>query len=114
MLVDVVLVAAGSGRRMGGTDKSLISAAGLPVLRWSVDALQAHPSVRRVVLVAAPDRVVAYGSLGWLPAKVTQIAPGGDTRTASVLAGLTALHEAPGERAAIVAVHDAARPGLTG
>jgi 2-C-methyl-D-erythritol 4-phosphate cytidylyltransferase/2-C-methyl-D-erythritol 2,4-cyclodiphosphate synthase len=114
MLVDVVLVAAGSGTRMGGTDKSLITVAGVPLLRWSLDALQAHPSVRRVVLVTAADRVAAYGSLSWLPSNVTQILPGGDTRSASVLAGLTALCDAPGERAAIIAVHDAARPGLSG
>ena len=113
MLVDVVLVAAGSGTRMGGTDKSLIDVAGLPLLRWSLEALQSHRSVRRVVLVTAADRVAAYGSLGWLPSNVTQILPGGNTRSASVLAGLTALREAPGERAAIIAVHDAARPGLT-
>ncbi|MFM8428458.1 MAG: NTP transferase domain-containing protein, partial [Candidatus Limnocylindrus sp.] len=35
MLVDVVLVAAGSGTRMGGIDKSLIQVAGEPLLRWS-------------------------------------------------------------------------------
>ena len=114
MLVDVILVAAGSGTRMGSTDKSLIMVAGLPLLRWSLDALQAHPSVRRVVLVTAADRMAAYGSLSWLPSNVTQILPGGNTRSASVLAGLTALREAPGERAAIIAVHDAARPGLSG
>lgn len=113
MLVDVVLVAAGSGTRMGGTDKSLISVAGAPLLRWSLDALQAHPSVRRVVLVTAAERVHAYGSLGWIPSKVTQIATGGDSRSASVLAGLTALREGPGDRADVIAVHDAARPGLS-
>ncbi len=113
MLVDVVLVAAGSGTRMGGTDKSLINVAGAPLLRWSLDALQAHPSVRRVVLVTAAERVHAYGSLSWIPSKVTQIATGGDSRSASVLAGLTALHEGPGDRADVIAVHDAARPGLS-
>ena len=113
MLVDVVLVAAGSGMRMGGIDKSLISVAGAPLLRWSLDALQAHPSVRRVVLVTAADRVHVYGSLSWIPSKVTQIATGGESRSASVLAGLSALREAPGDRADVIAVHDAARPGLT-
>ena len=113
MLVDVVLVAAGSGTRMGGTDKSLINVAGAPLIRWSLDALQAHPSVRRVVLVTAADRVHVYGSLSWIPSKVTQIATGGESRSASVLAGLSALREAPGDRADVIAVHDAARPGLT-
>lgn len=113
MLVDVVLVAAGSGTRMGGIDKSLVHVAGEPLLRWSLDALESHPSVRRVVLVTAAERVRAYGSLSWIPSKVTQIVAGGDSRSASVLAGLKSLREGPGDRASVIAVHDAARPGLT-
>jgi len=113
MHVDVVVVAAGSGARMGGTDKSLLSVAGRPLLRWSLDVLEAHAAVRHVVLVTAADRVASYASLDWIPSKVTQIVAGGATRAASVAAGLTALKVAPGATANIIAVHDAARPGLT-
>jgi len=91
MHADIVVVAAGSGLRMGRVDKSLITVAGQPLLRWSLEALEAHPSVRRVVLVTAPERVAAYGALDWMPAKVTQIVPGGATRAASVAAGLAAV-----------------------
>ncbi len=114
MHVDVVVVAAGSGTRMGGTDKSLLSVAGRPLLRWSLDVLEAHAAVRHVVLVTAADRVASYASLDWIPSKVRQIVAGGVTRAASVAAGLTALKVAPGATANIIAVHDAARPGLTG
>ena len=65
------------------------------------------------MLVTAAERVHAYGSLSWIPSKVTQIATGGDSRSASVVAGLTALREGPGDRADVIAVHDAARPGLS-
>lgn len=113
MQVDVILVAAGSGSRMGGTDKSLITVAGAPLIRWSLETFEAHPLVRRVLLVTAEDRLTSYGALTWLPSKVTQILAGGDTRPASVRAGLMALRDAPGERADVIAVHDAARPGLS-
>ena len=113
MTVDVVVVAAGSGARMGGVDKSLLTVAGQPLLRWSLDALESHPSIRRIVLVTAPDRVAAYGRLDWIPSKVVQIVPGGTTRAASVVAGLVAVSAAPGVDADLIAVHDAARPGLT-
>ena len=113
MHADIVVVAAGSGLRMGGLDKSLITVAGQPLLRWSLEALEAHPAVRRVVLVTAPERVAAYGALDWMPAKVTQIVPGGATRAASVAAGLAAVAAAPGAVADVIGVHDAARPGLS-
>jgi len=113
MNADIVVVAAGSGLRMGGVDKSLISVAGQPLLRWSLEALEAHPAVRRVVLVTAAERVAAYGALAWMPAKVTQIVPGGATRAASVAAGLAAVAAAPGAVANVIGVHDAARPGLS-
>ena len=113
MHADIVVVAAGSGLRMGRVDKSLIAVAGQPLLRWSLEALEAHPAVRRVVLVTAPERVAAYGALDWMPAKVTQIVPGGATRAASVAAGLAAVAAAPGVVADVIGVHDAARPGLS-
>ena len=112
MHADIVVVAAGSGLRMGGIDKGLISVAGQPLLRWSLQALEAHPAVRRVVLVAAPERMATYGALDWIPAKVTQIVPGGATRAASVAAGLAAVAAGPGAVADVIGVHDAARPGL--
>ena len=113
MHADIVLVAAGSGLRMGGVDKSLIAVAGQPLLRWSLDALEAHPAIRRIVLVTAPERIATYGVFDWIPAKVTQIVPGGATRAASVAAGLAAVAAAPGDVADVIGVHDAARPGIS-
>jgi 2-C-methyl-D-erythritol 4-phosphate cytidylyltransferase/2-C-methyl-D-erythritol 2,4-cyclodiphosphate synthase len=98
---------------MGGVDKVLLPVAGRPILRWSLDALEEHPAIRRIVLVTAQDRVASYGALGWLPPKVTQIVAGGATRADSVAAGLAAVAAAPGVRADVIGVHDAARPGLS-
>ena len=45
---DVVVVAAGSGVRMGGVEKGLIPIAGRPALSWSLDAFAADPRVRAI------------------------------------------------------------------
>lgn len=100
---DAVIVAAGSGLRMGGLDKTALSVAGRPMLRWAVDAMRAATSVRRVVIVTAAERLAGVRRLSWLPPDVEVVA-GGDRRQDSVAAGARATG------AEVVLVHDAARP----
>jgi 2-C-methyl-D-erythritol 4-phosphate cytidylyltransferase/2-C-methyl-D-erythritol 2,4-cyclodiphosphate synthase len=109
---DVIVVAAGAGTRMGGVDKALIPIAGKPALRWSLDAFAATAGHRRIVIVTAQDRVATYAALPWIPSAVVAVVPGGETRSASVAAGLSALERAPGEASAVLLIHDAARPGV--
>ncbi len=91
-----LLVAAGSGERLGASrPKAFVTLAGRPMLEWSVDALRSA-GVSDVV-VALPDGEAA-------PAGCAGVR-GGETRSASVRAALTAAGE--GEW---VVVHDAARP----
>ena len=90
------LVAAGSGERLGASrPKAFVTLAGRPMLEWSVEALRSA-GISDVV-VALPDGEAA-------PAGCVGVR-GGETRSASVRAALTAAGE--GER---VVVHDAARP----
>ncbi len=108
---DVVVVAAGSSRRMDGTDKLMAPIAGRPLLAWTLGALAGSPAVDRLVLVVAPERVEAYAAAPWLPAGVAAVVAGGGTRQASAAAGvrhLDALDPAGGDRP--VLVHDGARP----
>ncbi len=108
---DAVGVAAGSSRRMGGTDKQLAPVGGRPLLAWTLDAVAASSHVDRVVLVTAPERVAAYRNAPWLPARVSAVIPGGTTRGMSVAAGVRHLHEIdPEGRDRPVLVHDGARP----
>jgi 2-C-methyl-D-erythritol 4-phosphate cytidylyltransferase len=93
-------VAGGSGRRFGAT-KQFLELAGRPVVAWSVDAARA---VADGVVVVVPAEGGAIGS-EWKP-DADRIVTGGSTRASSVRAGL----EAVPEDAAIVVVHDAARP----
>jgi len=96
-----VVVAAGSGTRFGGP-KQLEDLGGLTVLERSVQtALQASDGV---VLVLPAERL--DDGLG---AGVDQVVAGGQTRSASVRAGLDAVPD----QAEVVLVHDAARPLAT-
>lgn len=103
MTVWCVVVAAGSGRRFGGA-KQFETVAGARVLDRSVATAGAACDGVVVVLPASsldtPDAEV--------PGAATVVA-GGDTRAASVRAGLAAVPD----DAEVVLVHDAARPLAT-
>ena len=107
MKTAAIIVAAGRGERAGGgLPKQLRSLGGRPVLQWSVDALQAHPEIDQCVLVVPAGEVDKYQAL--MGGEVT-ITEGGETRSASVRAGLNACSIAED---GYVLIHDAARPGL--
>jgi len=103
-----LVVAAGTSERAGGaTPKQFALLGGKPVLRWSVDALAAHPRIDRVIVAVAPSQVDRAQSVVSDMVAVTIIA-GGETRRASVAAALAVASEAK-----VVLVHDAARPILS-
>jgi 2-C-methyl-D-erythritol 4-phosphate cytidylyltransferase/2-C-methyl-D-erythritol 2,4-cyclodiphosphate synthase len=108
---DVVVVAAGSSRRMAGTDKLMAEIGGRPLLAWTLEACAAAPCVERVVLVAAPERADEWRRAPWLPATVTGVIEGGATRGQSAAAGVRWLDARdPAGRDRPVLVHDGARP----
>ncbi len=92
-----VLVAAGSGERLGADrPKAFVVVGGRPMWEWSLAALAAA-EIDRVVTVVPPGTELPGGVAG------------GDTRSESVRNGLQAL---PREVDRVV-VHDAARPLVT-
>ena len=104
MKTAVIIVAAGSGRRMGSSrPKVFLPLAGRPVLARSVDAFLRHPRVTQVV-VAVADEPAARRALSGAADRVRFVA-GGERRQDSVLSGLAAAGEVD-----IILVHDAARP----
>lgn len=106
--VCAVIVAAGSSRRMGGENKLLLKLAGAPVLAHTLNAFEKCAAVRDIVLVCREQDIMPYTDLAraFGISKLRTVTRGGDSRTASVLAGITA---AP-EDTVLVAVHDGARP----
>ena len=103
-----VIVAAGSSRRMGGENKLLLPLCGKPVLAHTMAAFQACDAIRDILLVCREQDMDTYRALAEANGitKLRTLTRGGDTRTESVLAGVSA---AP-ETCALVAVHDGARP----
>jgi 2-C-methyl-D-erythritol 4-phosphate cytidylyltransferase/2-C-methyl-D-erythritol 2,4-cyclodiphosphate synthase len=99
-----LIVAAGSGSRMGGAlPKQYRPIGGKPVLAHAVDALASHPAIDAVrVVVGEGQQDMARNALG--DRDVGELIVGGIERADSVCAGLGAI------QAEIVLVHDAARP----
>jgi 2-C-methyl-D-erythritol 4-phosphate cytidylyltransferase len=107
MAVAAVIVAAGSGERLGaGIPKAMVALQGRPIVDWAVQIFDEHPDVASVVVVAPDDAVSAIteGAAGR-----AQVVAGGATRQQSVDRGLDAL----GKDIDLVLVHDAARPLIT-
>ena len=102
MTTAAVLVAAGRGERLGvGGPKALLPLAGRTLLEHALDGLRTA-GIPRLVVVHPPG----LGDTAAQLAPDAELAVGGDTRTASVRAGLAAL----ADDVELVAVHDAARP----
>ncbi|HJR93344.1 MAG TPA: 2-C-methyl-D-erythritol 4-phosphate cytidylyltransferase [Acidimicrobiia bacterium] len=97
-----IVLAGGSGSRMGpGPNKPYLTAAGRPLLWYSLRAFELA-GVEHVVVVSRPE------DLDGVPDAVVKTS-GGRTRTASEHAGLAAIDNLDVD---IVMIHDAARPFL--
>ena len=103
MTVVALIVAAGSGSRMGGAPKQYRVLGGKSVLAHAVDALASHPRINSVrVVIGAGQEAMARQALG--NRDVGGLIIGGAERADSVRAGLAAIGDG------IVLIHDAARP----
>jgi 2-C-methyl-D-erythritol 4-phosphate cytidylyltransferase len=114
MPVAVVILAAGSGSRVGAeVNKVLLPLRDAPVLVWSVRDALALPDVRRLVIVVRPeDRAAVEAAVApHLGDREAIVVDGGATRHASEWAALRVLapHIDSGEVDVLV-VHDGARP----
>lgn len=104
MQVTAIIVAAGRGTRAGGNlPKQWQLLHGEPVLAWTLRPFQDHTDVQDIVVVMHPDDIAAGRGDILNPARIV---PGGETRKASVLAGLSACPDGTDR----VLIHDAARP----
>ena len=94
---------------MGGLDKIFATVLDTPLVAYSIEALEAAPSVDQIVLVLSADKVDTGRSLvqrrGWR--KVAAVCSGGVRRQDSVRRGLESLTPCDW-----VVVHDGARPCL--
>lgn len=107
----VVVVAAGSARRMQGIDKILAPICGVPVLARTLSVFQANENISEIVVVIREDLLEEAQEVckAYKLDKVSNIVAGGAERLHSVRAGLQAIRK----DAQLIAIHDGARPFLT-
>ncbi len=110
--IAAIVVAAGSGTRMGTTEKKqFLPVNGLPLMAWPLLAFEKNPAVDQIVLVTGEedlDRALKM-CMDLRLSKVKNIVAGGDKRFRSVYRGLLALEPTTD----YVLIHDGARPCLT-
>ena len=110
----VVVLAAGSGSRVGGqVNKVLLPLAGDTVLGHSVRTALSLPDVARLVVVVRADEhdAVSAALAPLLGARELTLVTGGADRHGSEWAALRVLaHDVEAGRIDVVAIHDGARP----
>ena len=111
----MILVAAGSGERLGLSrtrPKALVSLGGRPMAWHSLARFEEEPRVGAVVLVVPPGLGVRFRDElveRWGFKKVAALVDGGRTRQESVRLGMEALDD----KFDPILIHDAARPLIT-
>lgn len=110
----VIIVAAGTSRRMRGRDKLWTPISGRITLARTVDVFEASPLIDTIILVVSADRLHDATTLhkheGWH--KVTAVIAGGTRRQDSVRSGLDTLATVAPD-CHWVMIHDGARPFVT-
>ena len=111
--VSAIIAAAGEGSRMqSSTTKQFLELNGKPLIINTLLAFDRSEYIDEIVIVAKEDEVSMYPHLlkEYGLKKVTKVVCGSDTRQKSVLNGLSAISD----KADFVAIHDGARPLITG
>ena len=107
MKTEVIVVAAGSGRRLNSkVPKALVLLKGKPLIAYCLKIFDDHPGIDGVVIVGAGGFLSQFIRLTRSFKKVRAVVAGGLARSDSVKCGLQALSPDTD----IVLVHDAARP----
>lgn len=107
MTVAAILVAAGSGVRLGAQlPKAFCLVAGKTLLEHALERFVGHPEVADVVVVAPAHHLAEAIAI----AGTATVVAGGETRQHSVANGLAALPDRLPEGVDAVLIHDVARP----
>lgn len=107
MRVEVIVVAAGAGKRLKAkVPKALVLLKGKPLIAYCLKIFEMHAGIDGVVVVGAGGVLSQFIRCTRSFKKVRAVVPGGVLRSDSVKCGLKALSSDTD----IVLVHDAARP----
>ena len=105
-----VIVAAGSGVRMGGVEKAFQPLLGREMVAYSLRVMEESEEIDRVMLVVPPNGIETATKLCEVMgfSKVRSIMGGGRTRRESVEGAVRSTDES-----SLIVVHDGARPCIT-
>ncbi len=106
--VTAIIVAGGSGSRMGSTTtKQMMELCGIPVVVRTILAFENANCIKDIIIVARADEKAAYKEFihKYSLKKIRRVVAGGDTRQQSVLNGFKAVSD----NCDFVAIHDGAR-----
>lgn len=111
MKTAAVIVAAGSGTRMGGIGKNkvFLEFGGKSVIERTIEAFENCADIDEIIVVAKEDEIMDMWSKLGKYTKLISVTAGGETRTASTLSGLSRVSN----DVSLVAFHDGARPFVT-
>ena len=107
-----IIVAAGSSTRMAGRDKIFLELRDIPVLARTLLVFQECASIDSIILAVREDQLERAAQLAeqYKITKLIAAVKGGSTRLESVQNGLVLVPK----KASVVAIHDGARPLVTG
>ncbi|RFU68655.1 2-C-methyl-D-erythritol 4-phosphate cytidylyltransferase [Peribacillus saganii] len=108
MLYEVIIPAAGQGKRMkAGRNKLFIEISNVPIIVYTLRIFEADPNCRGIILTINPEEKPIFQSIidTYQLGKEIKLVPGGQERQQSVRNGL---HNVSGTE--LVLVHDGARP----
>jgi len=88
--ISAVIVAAGSGRRMGGISKPEIVIRGKTLFARVLEVFSAMPEITRIIAVCSTENRARLETIAARAGIAAEFVPGGETRLESVLAGLRA------------------------
>lgn len=110
-ICSVVVVAAGSARRMEGIDKVMAPLGGVPILVRTLWVFQQSPRVHEIIIVTREDLLAEISDMckAYKLDKVSAAVIGGAERVLSVQAGIDRVRR----DAQLIAIHDGARPFLS-
>ena len=109
-----LILAAGSGTRMGNADKpkQFLPIYGKPLMIHTIEAFEINDDVDKIVIVTNEQYIdqVKVWCKQYDLSKVKDVVAGGNSRQISVYNGLKAVEELVSSPDDIIVIHDAARP----
>ena len=111
-----IILAAGQGKRMRGTNKLFFKIKGKPLIFYTIRAFEKHPQINKIILVIRKKEVGRFLSLikKYNLKKICATVAGGKERQDSALAGFKIAESLGARKEDLLLFHNGANPLVTG